>query len=422
LIKFPEEFLFGTSTSAHQIEGDNFYNDWWDWEVRGKFRYRSGKACNHWELYREDIELMAKLGYPAYRFSIEWSRIFPDMNTLNEDALARYREIVDLLKKHGIKPMITFHHFTNPVWFNKIGGWVREENIKYFLRFVEIIADNFSDVEYYLTFNEPNVYVLEGYIEGRWPPGYRSLEIADKVLLNLIKAHNMAYEVLKKKGAKISVAQNIIPFKPGSNKKRDLEKRNLVDKFYNWSFLDGVLKGSFETFRGRYRVREGNMDFIGVNYYTAYIVSHSWNPFKKFIKVEPLKTEYKTTMGYYIYPRGIYEVLKSVRERYGKEIIITENGVAVKDDEVRILSIIRHLQYVHKALSENMSVKGYYYWSFMDNYEWDKGFGQRFGLVEVDYSTFERRPRKSAYVYSEIARTRSISDELLKKYGLVQLD
>ena len=421
MIKFPEDFLFGTATAAHQIEGDNIYNDWWEWESSGKLKVRSGKACNHWELYREDIELMAKLGYPAYRFSIEWSRIFPEKDKVDNVALNKYRKIVDLLKKHGIKPMITLHHFTNPRWFNKLGGWIKRDNISHFLRFVEIIADNFSDVEYFITFNEPNVYVLQGYIMGVWPPGYKSLGIADKVMINLVEAHGEAYSILKKKGVKISIAQNMIPFKPFSNKKRDIDKTMKVDKFYNWSFLEGVLEGVVTTFKKSYQVRQSDLDFIGINYYSAYLVKHTWNPFKLFIEVYPLETEYPTTMGYYIYPRGIYEVITSVHERFGKEIIITENGVAIENDEWRILSIIRHLQYIHKAISENIDVKGYYYWSFMDNFEWDKGFTQRFGLIEVDYETFKRIPRKSAYAYSDIARTKSISDELLDKYGLKNL-
>lgn len=417
LLVFPRGFVFGTATSAHQIEGDNKYNDWWDWETRGKLPYRSGKASNHWKMYREDIELMARLGYEAYRFSIEWSRVYPAENKLDEDALNRYIEMVELLWKHSIKPMITLHHFTNPVWFNKKGSWLKKDNIRYFLRFVETVADNIHGVEYWITFNEPNVYLLMGFLKGIWPPGYKGLGKADKALANLIEAHAEAYSILRKRGVKVSIAQNIIPFKPCTNKKKDIEKTRKADEFYNWSFINGVLTGETTTFRGRYRVRSSDLDYLGINYYSAWLVKHSWNPFKLFIDVKPLDTGLWTNMGYCIYPRGIYEVVRRAHERTGKRIIVTENGVSVDDDELRVLSIIRHLQYLWKALEENMSVDGYYYWSFIDNYEWDKGFRQRFGLVEVDYNTFERRPRRSAYVYGEIARTHRISDELLEKYG-----
>ncbi len=417
MLVFPDGFVFGTATSAHQIEGDNKYNDWWDWEVKGKLPYRSGKAANHWEMYREDIELMAKLGYEAYRFSIEWSRVYPSENRLNEDALNRYVEIVELLRKYKIKPMITLHHFTSPLWFNKKGSWLKKENIRYFLKFVETIADNIRGVEYWITFNEPNVYILMAFIEGKWPPGYKGLRKGDLALMNLVEAHGEAYSILQKRGVKVSIAQNMIPFKPYSSRKRDVETARKVGEFYNWSFIRGVLEGLMITFKGKYRVKSSNLDYLGINYYSAWLVKHTWNPFKFFIDVKPVNTGLWTKMDYCIYPRGIYEIVKQAYKNTGKRIIITENGVSVDNDELRILSIIRHLQYLWKALKENIPVDGYYYWSFIDNYEWDKGFEQRFGLVEVDYKTFERHPRRSAYVYRGIAQTHKISDELLGKYG-----
>lgn len=421
MIRFPDYFLFGTATSSHQIEGNNIFNDWWEWETKGRIKVRSGKACNHWELYKEDIELMAELGYNAYRFSIEWSRIFPKKDHIDYDSLNKYKEIVNLLRKYGIEPVITLHHFTNPQWFMKIGGWTREENIKYFIKYVELIASEIKDVKIWITINEPIIYVLQGYISGEWPPGIKNLKIADQVTKNLLKAHNEAYNILHKHGI-VGIAKNMIAFKPGSNRGKDINIYHKVDKAFNWGFLNGILRGELETLRGKYRVEPGNIDFIGINYYSSYIVKYTWNPFKLHIKVEPLDTGLWTTMGYCIYPRGIYEVVMKTHEKYGKEIIITENGVAVENDELRILSIIRHLQYLYKAMNEGAKVKGYFYWSFMDNFEWDKGFNQRFGLVEVDYKTFERKPRKSAYVYSQIACTKTISDEYLEKYGLKNLE
>ncbi|WP_084322127.1 glycoside hydrolase family 1 protein [Desulfurococcus amylolyticus] len=416
MIEFPRDFTFGTATASHQIEGDNMYNDWWYWETTGRLRVKSGKACNHWELYREDIELMSRLGYDGYRFSIEWSRIFPQENLFDERALNRYVEIVELLRKHGITPVVTLHHFTSPKWFIDKGGWLREENISYFRRYVEAVVDSVKGVNYWVVFNEPNVYILQGYIMGAWPPGYKSLKIADKAAVNIVKAYKEAYEVLKGRG-KVGVAQNLISFKPASDGRRDLNACEKAREVYNHGFLKGVLQGEYVSLRGIKRIEESDMDFIGVNYYSGFVVKHVFNPLKMFMDVRPLDTGLWTTMGYCIYPRGIYEVTREVYDRYRRDIIITENGVAVKDDELRILSIVRHLQYVYKALSEGIPIHGYYYWSFMDNYEWDKGFEQRFGLFEVDYSTFERKPRRSAYVYSEIARTKRISDELLEKYG-----
>ena len=421
LIRFPDYFIFGTATSSHQIEGDNKYNDWWDWETRGKFKVRSGKACNHWQLYKNDIELMAKLGYNAYRFSIEWSRIFPRKDYIDHSAIDRYKEIVDLLQKHSIEPMITLHHFTNPLWFMKEGGWTKEENIKYFIRYVDLIVNEIKNVKYWITFNEPIIYVLQGYILGAWPPGIKNLKIADQVIINLIKAHNEAYNILHEHGY-VGIAKNLRAFKPGSNKKSDINAYRKIDIAFNWGFLDGLLNGKLRTLRNTYRVESGELDFLGINYYSSYVIKHSRSLCKLHIDTKPLDTGLWTTMGYCIYPKGLYEVMKNAYEKYHKEIFITENGVAVKDDALRILSIVRHLQYVYRALQENIDIRGYFYWSFMDNFEWDKGFEQRFGLIEIDYNTFERKPRKSAYVYSEIARTKSISDELLQKYGLDKID
>ncbi len=418
---FPPGFVFGTATSAHQVEGDNRFNDWWEWEEKGKVP-RSGRACGHWQLYRDDIELMARLGYRGYRFSVEWSRIFPREEVFSEEALLKYAEIVDLLRGKGIEPVVTLHHFTNPTWFNKRGSWLREDNTRYFLKFVEKVADTLKGVKYWVVFNEPNVYVLQGFILGVWPPGYRGVGKGEKALRSLVKAHAEAYSVLGKRGVWVGVAQNLIPFKPASTRRRDVEKTRLVDLAYNWAFIDAVLSGEYTFLKSEGRAVSSDFDFIGVNYYSAYLVKHSWNPFKLFVEVKPLETDLRTTMGYYVYPRGIYEVTRAAYEHTRKPIIITENGVAVEDDEDRIKAIIRHLQYLHKAIHDGVRVEGYYYWSLMDNYEWDKGFSQRFGLIEVDYETLERRPRKSAYVYGEIARTNTVKSELVERYGLKTLD
>ncbi|MCY0868212.1 MAG: glycoside hydrolase family 1 protein [Desulfurococcus sp.] len=416
-VVFPSGFLFGTATAAHQVEGDNIYNDWWKWEVEGRLPYKSGKACNHWEMYKQDIELMSKLGYRAYRFSIEWSRLYPREDVFNEDALNRYTEILDLLAKNNIKPMITLHHFTSPAWFSSKGSWIKRDNIRFFLRFVEKVADSIRGVDYWITFNEPNIYILMGFMRGEWPPGYKSIGKAREALVNLVEAHSEAYHILSKRGVRVSIAQNIIPFKPFSERRRDVEKTRMIDESYNWSFIKGVLNGSAEFLGRKLRVKESSLDYIGVNYYSAWLVKHSWNPFKLFIDVKPLDTGLWTKMNYCIYPRGIYEAVEKAYSETGRSVVITENGVSVDDDELRVLSIIRHLQYVSKAVKEGVPVEGYFYWSFIDNYEWDKGFEQRFGLVEVDYNTFERKPRKSAYIYGEIARTSVIRDELLEKYG-----
>ncbi|MCO6042045.1 glycoside hydrolase family 1 protein [Thermococcus alcaliphilus] len=420
MIVFPEFFLFGTATSSHQIEGDNKWNDWWYYEEIGKLPYKSGKACNHWELYREDIELMAQLGYNAYRFSIEWSRLFPEEGKFNEEAFNRYREIIEILLEKGITPNVTLHHFTSPLWFMRKGGFLKEENLKYWEQYVDKAAELLKGVKLVATFNEPMVYVMMGYLTAYWPPFIKSPFKAFKVAANLLKAHAMAYDILHG-NFDVGIVKNIPIMLPASNREKDVEAAQKADNLFNWNFLDAIWSGKYKGAFGTYKTPESDADFIGINYYTASEVRHSWNPLKFFFdaKLADL-SERKTDMGWSVYPKGIYEAIAKV-SHYGKPMYITENGIATLDDEWRIEFIIQHLQYVHKALNDGFDLRGYFYWSFMDNFEWAEGFRPRFGLVEVDYTTFKRRPRKSAYIYGEIAREKKIKDELLAKYGLPEL-
>ncbi|ASJ07291.1 glycoside hydrolase family 1 protein [Thermococcus pacificus] len=416
-LKFPEGFLFGTATAAHQIEGENRWNDWWYYEQIGKLPYKSGKACNHWEKYEEDIGLMAELGYNAYRFSIEWSRIFPEEGRLNEDALNRYTEILELLRRKGIEPNVTLHHFTSPLWFMKKGGFLREENLKYWEKYVETVADILKGVKLVATFNEPMVYVMMGYLTAYWPPFVKSAFKAFKVAANLLKAHAIAYETLHG-SFNVGIVKNVPVMLPASDSERDRKAAQKADNLFNWNFMDAIWSGNFRGAFKSYRVPESDVDFIGINYYTAAEVRHSWNPLKFFFDARDAEIgDRKTQMGWSVYPEGIYRVISKMAG-YKKPMYITENGIATLDDEWRKEFIVQHLQYVHKAISEGYDVRGYFYWSLMDNYEWREGFEPRFGLIEVDYDTFERKPRESAYLYGEIAKKGEIGEELIKKYGL----
>jgi beta-glucosidase len=419
MLKFPQEFIFGTATAAHQIEGDNVHNDWWYYEQLGKLPYKSGKACNHWELYREDIDLMSSLGYGAYRFSIEWSRIYPKEGKKDEDAIARYNEILKLLIDRGIIPMVTLHHFTLPLWFLKKGGFEKEENLRYWEDYVSTVGDEIKGVRLVASFNEPMVYVFSGYIVGEFPPFKKSARAASKVEANILRAHAMAYEILKEK-FQVGIVKNIPVFLSKSQEDSDLKAASKADRMFNFNFLDAIWSGKLKALFGNYRIPEGDVDFLGVNYYTAYEVWHTPNPLKYFLDFNLANIgKRKTDMGWSVYPEGIYKAIEKMY-RYEKPIYITENGIATMDDEWRVEFIISHLQYVHRAIENGHNVKGYFYWSFMDNFEWNKGFAPRFGLVEVDYNTFERRPRKSAYIYGEISRERKIKDEILQRYGNIK--
>ncbi|HDZ35808.1 MAG TPA: glycoside hydrolase family 1 protein [Thermococcus sp.] len=400
-VRFPDGFLFGTATAAHQVEGDNKWNDWWYYEQIGKLPYKSGKACNHWELYKDDIELMAELGYNAYRFSIEWSRLFPEEGRFNEEAFNRYREIIELLLKKGITPSVTLHHFTSPLWFMKKGGFAKDENLRYWEQYVDKAAELLKGVELVATFNEPMELVIEGYLTGNWPPFWGDAEKAFTVEANILRAHRIAHELLSGR-FKVGVVKSsplIRPLSPAS-----AEVAREVDSLQNWYFLDAVFSGELKTPLGTVRTGESDADFIGVNYYTLHLIGN----------VDPVEGLYRydfggygrTQMGWKICPEGIYAVLKEA-SRYERPIYVTENGIATLNDAERIDFIAQHLYHVARALKDGVDVRGYFYWSLMDNYEWDKGFEPKFGLVEVG-ANFRRIPRESARFYGTVAREKRL--------------
>lgn len=373
------KFLWGSATSAYQIEGDNRNCDWWEWDGG-----RSGRASRFWEKWEEDIELLKELGHNAFRYSIEWSRIFPKENEINFEALKKYRRITDRLKESGIEPVITLHHFTNPVWFSRKGGWLRRENIDYFLRFVETIAEHFQDVKFFITINEPNVYAFRGYMEGYWPPGEKSIFKALKVMNNMIHAHKRGYEILKSHGnPMVSIAQNIMVLEPA----------------WKWSPIHWILSAFSDYMFNWYfpdRVRN-HLDFLGINYYTRGFVRNLGDVV--------YRGSEKNCMGWEVYPRGLGKAMERAYRRYKKPIMITENGICTDNDFQRIKFLKEHVSEVMRLREKGIPIIGYLYWSLLDNYEWAEGFEPRFGLVEVDYRTGERIIRKSALFYREIIET-----------------
>ena len=373
------KFLWGSATSAYQIEGDNRNCDWWEWDG-GK----SGRASWFWEKWEEDIELLRELKHNAFRYSIEWSRIFAGENEINFKALKKYRRITDRLKESGIEPVITLHHFTNPIWFSRKGGWLRRENMDYFLRFVEVIAEHFQDVKFFITINEPNVYAFRGYMEGYWPPEEKSIFKALKVMNNMIYAHKRAYEILKSHGnPMVSIAQNIMVLEPA----------------WKWSPIHWILSAFSDYMFNWYfpdRLRN-HLDFLGINYYTRGFVRNLGDVV--------YRGSEKNCMGWEVYPRGLGKAIERAYRRYRKPIMITENGICTDNDFQRIKFLKEHVSEVMRLREKGIPIMGYLYWSLLDNYEWAEGFEPRFGLVEVDYRTGERTIRKSALFYREIIET-----------------
>ena len=396
ILKFPNNFFWGAATSSHQVEGGN-NNDWSEWEKKNaeklanksekywqkwqldkfpemtdKKNYISGIACDHYRRFKDDFNMAKVLNHNAHRFSIEWSRIEPKEGKFDQKAIEHYRNVLFALQKTELEPFVTLFHFTLPFWFVKKGGWLNPKAPYYFDRYVKIVSENlFDSVNFWITINEPNVYASASYFRGVWPPQKKHLIRHSKVLKNLIKAHNLAYKSLHliDLDCQVGIAKNNIYF----------ERNFLADFFWNKSFLNKI---------------KNNHDFIGLNYYFH---NRFWGNKNKIV----------SDLGWEIYPEGIYHVLKKLR-RYNKPIYITENGLADKNDSKRADFIKNHLFWIHKAIKEKIDVKGYFYWSLLDNFEWDKGFWPKFGLIEVNYKTMERKIRPSAFVYARICKSNKL--------------
>ncbi|MFA5817531.1 MAG: glycoside hydrolase family 1 protein [Bacteroidales bacterium] len=422
-ISFPKDFLWGVATAAHQVEGYNTNNQWYLWEstvdatgnpmIAGG--QKSGIACDHWNRYSQDIGLMKELGVKSYRFSVEWSRIEPQQGVFDSLAIKHYQDVCDSLIANGIVPMVTLHHFTNPIWFEKIGAFEKKENVADFIRFTEVVYMALRDrVKLWCTINEPAVYVVEGYFQGANPPGKKDPKLAAVVLRNILEAHVQAYYKIKSlpggDQARVGVVKNMTQMDP-------YRKWHLGD----WVFanlIDGVFNGTTLNFlkTGKYRFNmptmarlidenlkaKGSLDFIGLNYYSHYNYKFSFNLDKAF-QAKLLPGEIKTDMDYAMYPEGFYRAIKTVSE-LGVPVYITENGIADAKDDRRELFISQYLYAVSKALSDGYDIKGYYYWTLMDNFEWSLGYDMKFGLYSVDMITQIRTMKEGAKRYQEIIR------------------
>jgi beta-glucosidase len=400
MIIFPKEFLWGAATSAHQVEGNNTRNDWWQWEHDSGLEERSGDACRHYSLYKDDFASANSLGHNAHRFSLEWSRIEPEEGNFSQEALAHYREVIEELISQKLQPIVTLHHFTNPSWFSAKGGWLRRRNIFYFSRYVEKVVSAFGDkVKFWVTINEPLVYVYHSYVTGNWPPQGRSYLQAMRVASNLSAAHIRAYRLIHQFYSRegllspmVSIAHHMQYFMPCSGDLKDKLGAYIRDRLFNRVFLDKIY-------------RAGTLDFIGLNYYTRQIVR-----VKKWALQSLLSDNYvdpacqKNSLSWDIYPQGLFNLLQSLR-KYSLPVIILENGICTLDDGQRWDFIRGHLEMINSAISSGVDIRGYIYWSLIDNYEWDKGFSPRFGLVEVDYSTQKRTVRESALKFERVCRT-----------------
>ena len=403
--KFPRSFLWGAATSAHQVEGQNIYNDWWQAEQDHLIKEASNSACKHYELYAEDFAIAKQLNHNCHRFSIEWSRIEPQEGKFQPLEIEHYRKIITDLKSKGIEPVVTLHHFTNPIWFSQKGGWTKFKLQRYFLRFVDKMVREFAgQVKFWITINEPLVYSSHAYLLGAWPPKGHSLFKTAKVTLNLASAHIKAYRIIhriyRQKGLlkpMVSIAANLQAFEICQPTLKNKLAVYLRDKLYNFYFIEILL-------------RKKTLDYIGVNYYGRNLAdTRSWGI--RHLLLDTCQDNHfplrKNSLGWDIYPQGLYKLLISLK-KYNLEILITENGICTQDDALRWDYIREHLEELHRAIGQGVKLIGYIYWSLIDNFEWDKGFVPRFGLVDVNYQNYQRTIKPSAKKLAEVFKSGEI--------------
>lgn len=397
--KFPNGFLWGAATAAHQIEGNNTNSDWWAWENSAKRAnqliskgknpedYKSGIACDSYNRYDEDFSLAQQLGHNSTRLSIEWARIEPKEGVFDEKALEHYEKVLQSAKFHGLKTFVTLHHYTNPVWFANKGAFEKKENVQYFVRYAEAAAKRLHEyVDFWITINEPGIYSVHAYLLGIFPPNKHSLIKTVKVTLNLLRAHNLAAPRIK------SITQKPVGL---ANQLSDLVAASPLAKITaglaQYLANDFILKKTM-----------ANCDFIGVNYY----IHHHIGIFG--IRENSRRGHKVNDLGWGIHPEGIEQVLLRLKS-YGKPIYITENGLADAKDTRREKFIMDHLYHIHKAINQGADVRGYLHWSLIDNFEWQEGFWPRFGLIEIDREDLlKRRVRYSAIKYAEICRSNAL--------------
>src|SRR3989338_86978 len=395
-LNFPTGFLWGAATSAYQVEGGNIHADWEDFKS-------AGQASDQYNLYEQDFDLAKSLNHNSHRLSIEWSRIEPSEGEFDQKEIEHYVKLLKYLKKLNFTVMLTLWHVTLPKWVADKGCWENGQTVKYFERFVKKIIPEIGEfVDLWITVNEPGVYVYETYIVRAWPHAKKSLLGQIKTLLNLASAHKKAYKALHQiypAGKPVGMANNVMSFE--AFHKHSLTEQlavTLNDIFINHLF---------------YFLTKGTHDFLGINYYFHVRFKHQGlipEPVNKLQQIHEI-----SDLGWEVYPEGLFDVLADLSDDI--PIYITECGIATTNDDRRNRFLIAYLQEVSRAIKAGVNVRGFFYWSLIDNFEWHRGFEPRFGLIEVDYSNQSRHIRPSALVYADIIQHNGIPHSLLRFIG-----
>lgn len=386
VLKFPDGFLWGAATASYQVEGGITNCDWAVAAQSGRV-VPAGSSIDHYNRYEEDFDLAASLGHSCHRISIEWSRIEPEEGKFDMKEIEHYQKVLKALSDRNIVPFVTLWHFTLPQWFVERGGFLKKENITFFVRYCEFVIGHLKrHCKNFATINEPMVYSSMGYLWGQWPPfDIFKVDQFLKVVQNLIRAHKLVYEDIKAKHEKelcISIVKNNMYMHVSRNSR--------------WNPLHYVVKMAAHYFWNEYFLRRivHHMDAIDINYY----FHTEYGQKAKYIKSD---------MNWDLYPEGLYHVLKNVK-KFKKNIRVTEAGLADEHDIYREKYIKDLVVATHRAIQDGVPVKGFMYWSLLDNYEWSHGFTKKFGLIAVDQNTKKRTIRQSAFAYKKICESNAV--------------
>ena len=438
-LEFPKDFEWGASTSAYQIEGawnkDGKGESIWDRFTHRPYNIINGdtgdNACNHYEHMEDDVQLIKQLGLKTYSFSISWPRVMPKgQGAPNPNGIDFYDRLVDALLEAGVNPNATLNHWNYPQALLERGGWPNRDSVDWFVDYAQLMFETFGDrVTQWTTHNEPWVVGFLGYGIGIHAPGIHDYSKAYQAIHHLLVSHGKAVQMFRQGGYKgeIGIVFNFDLFRPSSDSPADVAACQRSYEENISLFLEPVFEGKYPELLidwvGSHtpKIQEGDMeiiqepnDFLGINYYKAFLVSHDIGAGILKARWDPLSDSGwgRNQMGWGIHPSGMVEVLSDVKAKAGDlPLYITENGVPFPDepdeddfvaDHGRVNFLREHLRTAHQAIEQGINLKGYFAWSLMDNFEWAMGYGPRFGLVRVDFETEKRTPKESAHWYSQV--------------------
>lgn len=425
---FPQGFLWGTATAAHQVEGSNTNNNWSAWEKepgRIQLGHQAGMACDWWGgRWREDLDRAVESGQNAHRLSVEWSRIQPKPDVWDEDAMEFYRQMLRGMLERKLTPMVTLHHFSDPSWLTERGGWENEDTPIIFQAFVKKVVNALKEyASLWVTINEPNVYMLCGYIDGVFPPGKKDLNSAYLVMRNMVRGHAAAYHALHELQPQAQVGtalhyQSIHPARQWLPFDRWLA--NFIRKNMFYSFPDALVDGKFRFLNKKESIpaAANTLDYFGLNYYTRTLVNFQLTAYKNlFYRLSfPPGAEVSETNHMANAPDGFFEALHWAKS-YQQPVIVTENGIEDKSDKLRPSYLFEHIHQIWRAVNFNWPVKGYFHWTLVDNFEWERGWTQRFGLWGLDVDTQARIRRDSVDAYAAICNENGITSDMVQTYA-----